>query len=184
MSFISWLIGLFGHATVPQEEPDLTGLITAVDEAKSYYKSQDKAIDSIKTTARTIFSSASLVVSLLGASQIFAAQPQPGASAAPSPWFNYAIIAVVASYVIAMIFSLRTQLPVEFITPIKMDLEVIDADLVGKSKEDVQKQQLVNYLNAIENNRETIKQRKRWVKISATSFIITVVILLSAILFF
>ena len=179
MSLLSLITGLFGHISIPQEEPDLTGLTTAVDEAKAYYHSQEKAIESIKTTARAIFSSASLVVSLLGALQLFSNSPQTS-----PPWVSIvAIVLVVATYILAIQYSMLAQMPVSFVTPVKMELAELDSAYVGKGKEDVLKQQLVNYLNAIKGNRGAIEERKKWVKYSAASFISTVVLLLVTIFF-
>lgn len=176
MGIYSWL---FGHISVPQEKSDLTGLITAVEEAKAYYRSQEKGIDSIKTTARSIFSAASLVVSLLGALQIFSVKSQT----AHPVLFVIAVLIATHSYVLAIVFSLKVQLPLDFVTPIKMEIGELDKDLVGKSEEDVLKQQLVNYLNAIDGNKKPIAVRRKWVIASAVFFIATVVVLLLTIFF-
>jgi hypothetical protein len=179
LGLLSCCTRFFGHNSFPQEEPDLTGLITAVDEAKAYYQSQEKAIESIKTTARAIFGSASLVVSLLGALQLFSKSPRTS-----PPWVSVAaIISVVVFYILAIYFSLLSQMPVSFVTPVKMGLAELDSAYVGKGKENVLKQQLVNYLNAIDGNRKAIEERKRWVKYSAMAFISTVVLLLVTIFF-
>jgi len=148
-----------------------------VHEASENYKRQGDSIESIKTHARTVFSSSSIIISLLSLFQILSKTPK-GYNVNVS--YGRIIAVIVVLYVSLVVISLLVLSPLLFHGPIKMDWGVITETFKEKSERDVLLMQLSAYINAFEKNKLIIKNQRLMIIIQSIIFALIVLFVLLA----
>ena len=128
----------------------------AIQEMQKSYEWQREGIDSIKTTARSIFATSSIVISIFGSLNLFQNQ-------AISPKniddFNLAMGAIIFLYAILLSISVFVISPFHIVSPIKEDWGELYKVFTDKSKKDILREHLSMYTNAISDNRARIDLR-------------------------
>jgi hypothetical protein len=117
------------------------------------YDSQLAGIDSIKTTIRTIFGAASLIVSLASALQIFALRPVPAA------WLNTyqnGIVIIAILYLALIVVCIAGMWPVYIWRPLLPDWDELTTAYKDLDEQQTKAKQLSSLLNVIDLNKSVV----------------------------
>lgn len=126
-----------------------------------------------KATFRSIFSAASLVVSLIGAVQLFSS------AIVPEYQLPYWILlgASLILYVILVGGCIWMLSPIKLTGTTPAELDYLKERFIAKDKRsEVYQQQIVNYVQAIEMSEKEIRKRYRWEK--PLLFILPIIVIL------
>lgn len=129
------------------------GYEVAIEEMQYQLDEQYKSIGNIKTFVQQIFGAASLIISLIGALQIFGVQVDPA-------WhglYNILVGITMFLYIILVANCVRVLAPLRVKGPISADWDILIENFVGHEDDlDVLKQRLRCYLDAISLNKPII----------------------------
>jgi hypothetical protein len=151
-----------------QNEED--GLKIAIDEMKQNLTAQFAGIDSIKSSARTIFGAASLVISIISAFEIGKMRQS---------WY---LLALLILYILLVIMCIYILSPVKMDLPVKSDWSEIYEFLMG-DKIQVQRTWVYSYINTIRKNKIVLSIRS-YLTILASILLAIIVILIILMSFF
>jgi hypothetical protein len=146
----------------------------SIEEMSELLDKQFDSMEAIKTTARTIFGSASLVTSILGAfklTTIIIVEDY-------AKYFNIGIVISMVLYVILIVCCIFILLPINMKLPIEANWKVLRDAFVGKEERDILKMQLSAYLNAISHNDKLINSKKKLATIASVILPLIVITLL------
>jgi hypothetical protein len=137
-----------------------------LEEMQGTYTSQLAGIDTIKTTIRTIFGAASLIVSLASALQVFAVRP------VPADWLNTyqnGIVFIAVLYLALIIVCIAGMWPVYIWRPLLPEWDVLTTVYKGLDEEQTKAKKLSSLLNAIELNQPVVT---RFYRLQVTALIL------------
>lgn len=125
-----------------------------LEEAQNYFNAQIRTFDVFRDHGKTVLGASSVVVSLFA---VFGTSVVIGKNV-----FEYALIVIVIAimYGWLMFNCLLASIPKTFNYPIKSSEQVYAKAFLNKSKKDIVKQRLANYLNVIEKNEVLIQERR------------------------
>lgn len=153
------------------------GYETAANEAIKAYNEQMESLKSIKDTAKTIFSSTSLIVAIISSLQAIRTSPPTNMTA-----YAAAGIFVLICFIALIYLCVRVLLPIKLTTPIKPTWEVFAKTFMDKSEKEVHSVTTCAYLDAIEKNEpeilSSVKNTKLagWAMISVIAGLIVLIV--------
>ncbi len=135
---------------------ELDGLKVCVDEMNRNLKFQYEGIDSLKATARSILSAASLVTGLMGILQLV----RPAIQADFVGLYNFGIVAAVLMYIGLIVASVRSITAITMFAPVAADWMVVQTTFANKSGADLLNMQISALQQAIRANEPIIKHQR------------------------
>jgi len=138
---------------------DTSGLQVCIDEMNRNLKLQYEGVDSLKATARSILSAASLITGLMSVLQL----SRPPIQAAYIDLYNLGIVVASALFIALIITSIRSIMAITLQAPVVADWQALSAGLAEKTGPDLARQHLSNLLNAIARNQPIIDRQTRLV---------------------
>lgn len=149
----------------------------AVEEMKFRMEQQFQALDIVKTTARQILSSASLILALAGVLQVI-----NGSVADQNRfWFNLVLGLGGIAYLVLIVLCITCLRVVYIDLPIAADWDVIYESYIQLTDEvELLRMQLSSYLNVIALNTPVVKRKSRLVNLASWFLPITVLLLFAA----
>lgn len=157
------------------EDETIEGLRLAVEEMKATLDRQFEGIQSIKNTSRIVFGTSSLIISLMSTFQIV----YPIIPSEYTSFFNLGVVTSLIGYVVMITCCLYVLLPKRIFEPIKPNWETLIALFVDQSEQDIYRNKLSAYLNAIELNEPIIARHRILTMISSAILVLIVIVLLS-----
>jgi hypothetical protein len=133
------------------------------------------SFDVIKTTVRSVLSSASLIVSLVGALQLVTARIAPA-------WlclYQTGVILTAVLYVALIVLCIAALWPVSVWSPLKPEWDNLVTTFIDLNEEEIISKHLSSVLSAIEKNKPLLKSYVRLQMAALILLPIIVVILLS-----
>lgn len=156
------------------------GFDVIIDELKTHLQEQYDSVTVIKSSANSVFSAASLVVAIIGALGLFNVKIEDDYQLA----FNLLIGVAITLYVGMIIGLVWVLQPVTVNGPTKTTWETLWNAYASKEDElNIKRQQISNYLAAIEHNSVVIKRLSTRTKIFSSIFPVILIILLVLTLF-
>lgn len=147
-------------------------------EMQRTYQGQSSSIDSIKATIKTIFGSASLIVSLIGALQLLT---KP-VTVTWLPTYQLILTVIAFLYVALIIVCIAGMWPVRWQHPLNTDWDELTSTFKDMDDDDMKRMHLSAILQAIEINAPKVK---RYSRLQMTAlFIIPIIVLLILLLAF
>ncbi|RJX17551.1 MAG: hypothetical protein C4575_12980 [Desulforudis sp.] len=147
------------------------GYRLAVDEMQRLFNAQMATIENVKTNAQNILGSASLIVALVGALQIFNAGPR---------LLPYTILVVIISllYILMVICCIGAMFLTNIAMPVKANWDVLFETYINHPDNiALYRQMLSQLLNVFELNKPMIARRSRLANIATVLLPIIVVLL-------
>lgn len=148
-------------------------VIISIEDASKGLELQFSGMDMLKTNARTVFSAASLVTSLVAALQIFRPVSVP-----ILPLYIALLVIGTALYVGLIALCIRVMSPVELKTPIEIKWDTFKADYFQKDDRELLLQRLSNYVNAHEANAPILDKRIEQTKAVSELLVVLIIYLL------
>ncbi|BCY18653.1 hypothetical protein hrd7_25020 [Leptolinea sp. HRD-7] len=124
------------------------GLKTSLHEVETSFLRTLDGISKTKATARSILSSASLIVALLSGLQIMTIKIHQDYIVL----YQAGILVVFFLYFLLIVLCLLALRPVKTLSPIELKWETLSEAFVGKNEREVLEMQLSCYLNVIHKN--------------------------------
>ena len=162
---------------MPSKKDDHYDFEIMLQEAQNYFNAQIRTFDVFRDHGKTVLGASSVVVSLFA---VFGTSITLGKSA-----LEYAliVIAIAIMYGWLMFNSLLAAIPKTFNYPIEASEQEYAKAFLNKSKKDIVKQRLANYLNVIEKNEVFIQERReKAILITAQLTLIVIFILVASLL--
>jgi hypothetical protein len=153
---------------------NIDGLKVGVEEMNRNLKLQYEGIDSLKATARSVLSAASLITGLMSLLQLARPTIQPDYVAL----FNLGIVLTLILYVLLIGACLAAISALTLKAPVAADWVVIQRFFGGKTGTELMNLQISALLHAITTNEPIIARQRRLVIIACILLPIIVVILL------
>jgi len=141
-------------------------------EMQRMYQGQSNGIDSIKATIKTIFGSSSLIVSLIGALQLFT---KP-ISATWLPVYQGVLIVIALLYLALIIVCIAGMWPVYVYPPLNAVWKQLTETFQNMNDEEMESMYISAILQAIEKNTPIVKRFVRLERIAL--FLLPVIVLL------
>jgi hypothetical protein len=148
---------------------NLSHLDIPLQELQRTYENQLAGIDSIKTTVRTVFGSASLIVSLASALQLLTATVAP----ASLSLYRMGVAVIALLYLVLIAVCIAGIWPVYTVRPLAPEWDELTTAYKNMDEEQMKSKQLSSLLNAIDMNRPIVK---RFARLQATALILLGVI--------
>jgi hypothetical protein len=150
-------------------------LLIPLAEMQKTFDLQLASFDTIKTQSRALFSSASLLVALVSALQIFSNTSFP-----PEwlPWYRAGLVLAGLLYVALIVLCSLALWPAAPVLPIDAKWEELATTFKGLSEQDRLLKHLSGVLNAIDLNRPLVKRYTRFSKAATLIFPLIVITLL------
>lgn len=141
------------------EVNDNYDLKTILKQTEREFVWRDQSIEALKSQARTIFGTASVVIPLFGTLQIFS-------QVSDAVKVPYAIIIalMLILYILLVVFSLKVLAATKYYGPIKMDWEDLSKAYYGKDQRDVILMEISANLHAHDENLPLLQMKKKWSK--------------------
>lgn len=152
---------------------DVDGLKVGLDELNRDLKLQYEGVDTLKATARSILSAASLVAGLMGVLQLARPAIQPEFISL----YNFGIVSAVGLYVALIVVTVKSITAVSMLAPMAAKWETIRDYFENKTGVDLVKMQIGALLNAIAAN-EPIVDRQRQLVLTACVLLPMIVVVL------
>ncbi len=135
---------------------EIDGLKVCVDEMNRNLKFQYEGIDSLKATARSILSAASLVTGLMGILQLV----RPTIQADFVGLYNFGIAAAVLLYIGLIVSAVSSITAITMFAPVAADWTVVQTTFADKSGADLLNMQISALQQAIRANEPIIKHQR------------------------
>lgn len=132
------------------------GIKVMLSTAKNGYEDQIESLNVFKATSRTVFSASSIILSLVGALQVFTTIPTDF-----KVLYQIIIAGISVLYLALVIISLVLISPARWTTPLKLDWDYMAAYIGNENEENSILKETSAYLGAIDKNRKTVKCRRR-----------------------
>ncbi len=152
---------------------NILGYKIAISEMQYRLEEQYRSINAFKSTTQQIFATASLVVGLGGSLQLFNVY----VSESYYVLYNWLILIAVGFYLLLILTCITALFPVKVKGPTPSDNEQLYIRFIWRTDEkDILRQQLDNYVAAINANEPIIQKRRRLAIITTVLLPIIVVI--------
>ena len=153
-----------------KEKDDLFSIRAAVEDVKAAFARQGEQVQTGREIGKTILSSVSIIISILGASNILQQTADPSSSFQP-------VLLIVAglSFVGLICFCLLLLLPNKFYGPIDSTASVYEVEIIGKGERDVLLKLLSSYIHVVTLNDCSLKRRLFYTWAAGALMIIVVV---------
>lgn len=145
----------------------------ALDDIKTTFARQSERILISREIAKTILTSASVIVSVLGAFASFRES-----DALPSSWQLVMLISASILFALLVLTCVYLLLPAPFLGPIKATKETYENEVFDKTEKDTLLILFSAYLNVVQLNEPIIKARNKWTWISGVLLILIVICLM------
>lgn len=159
------------------EQNDDYDFTIMLEEAQNYFNAQIRSFDIFRDHGKTILGTSSILVSL------FAVFGVTNISSKGTIFYIVAVILIAILYGILMFKSLLASVPKTFHYPIEPSEKEYAKAFLNKSRKDIIKQRIANYLDIIEKNEIYIKERRELAKEITVLLIVIVVFILIVSLF-
>ena len=136
-------------------EHDL-GRKISIDEAKKNFESNEISAKVVRDISMAIFQSASLIVSIVAAFQLFTNID----FVIQNEYQHNLLFSIGTLYLVLLVICIYLLLPIRWYTPFPNDYEKISNMLFDKTDKEVIDQFLVNYYEAIRVNNISLKYKK------------------------
>jgi len=140
-------------------------------EMQRAYESQSAGIDSIKATIKTVFGSASLIVSLIGALQLFTTSADP----LWLPVYQGTLVVIAVLYIALIIVCVAGMWPVYVYHPLNAKWDQLTTLFQEMTDLEMTRMHLSSVLQAIEKNAPIVK---RFYRLEISALIILPVLVL------
>jgi hypothetical protein len=160
-----------------KEKDDLFSIRAAVEDVKAAYARQGEQVQTGREIGKTILSSVSIIISILGASNIL--QQTADSSSTIRPIF---LIIAGASFVGLICFCLLLLLPNKFYGPIDSTAEVYEIEIIGKCERDVLLKLLSSYIHVVNLNECSLKRRLFYTWAAGALMIIVVICMIGTLI--
>ncbi len=155
------------------EEPlvdDLFSIRTAVEDVKAAFERQLERVQTGREIGKTILSSVSVIISILGASSVLV-------ESAPNSPTSRSVLLIIAgiAFVSLICVCVALLLPSKFMAPIESTVEVYEAEIIGKSERDVMLKMLSSYINVVDINEKSLKNRLFLTRLAGVLMVIVVI---------
>jgi ABC-type nickel/cobalt efflux system permease component RcnA len=141
----------------------------SLEDIKANYLRQSDRMMMSRDIAKTILTSATVIVSVLGA---FTAYRNETVSF--SPFQLIFIITAALLFTVLVLICVYLLLPAPFMGPIKADQETYETQVFGKNEQDTLLILFSAYLNVVNLNARTIETRNTWTKIAGVLLVLLV----------
>jgi hypothetical protein len=158
----------------PSIPNDLSALNIAIDELRRDQDFQLDQIESIRSTARTILGSGSLIIALISAFQIVV----PESELIPPETFRSLFILGLALYLMMITSCILALRPGKLSTPAHPDGQELFRRLEGQSEMEARRILLQIYIDTQKENYRPARQARTWTAIGAVLLPIIVILFL------
>ena len=150
------------------------GLKISVDEATNNLNAQFDGVEATKSTARTVLSTASLIIALISILNLDDTPLESG----HLQIYQIGMILVILIYGILLFSSLSVLMPIEMNRPIASEWKEFEEHFFKKDEERVLAEQLNAYINAHKLNEVVLQNQHKYSRVSGYSLGVIVIILL------
>lgn len=133
------------------------GMQAALDEVEKAYTNQLSSMDAIKSTTRSILSSASLIVSLISTLQLFTSKVAPEWLI----WYRAGVGLIAFLYIILILLCIIVLVPTNMFGPVSLNWKVLVETFDKKKEKDVIDMRVSALINAIDLNRPNVRRASR-----------------------
>ncbi len=140
------------------------GLQVSIEEMQKAFDREMASFDTVKANNRTIFTAASLLVSLLSALQILSARVDPAWLVA---WRSGLIFTAVL-YIVLIIICVYSLRPLDVYGPVKADWDTLMEAFYGKTDEEILLLRLNSIVDTIQVNKTMLRKSasvNRWASV-------------------
>jgi len=149
---------------------------TMIYEAREKMRRQGESIEAVGVNAKTLFSSSSIIIGLLGVVQL----SQYFQDVFKERCSGIITGVIIFLYIFLVIISLIVLSPKNYLGPIELSYTVLCDAFYGKTEREILEMQLSAYLNVIDKNEPGIKRRRFMTIIQSIIFALIVVLVIVA----
>ena len=160
-----------------KEKDDLFSIRAAVEDVKSAFARQGEQVQTGREIGKTILSSVSIIISVLGASNLLQQTTDP-----ISGFKSVLLIIAGASFVGLICFCLLLLLPNKFYGPIDSTAAVYESEIIGKGERDVLLKLLASYIHVVSLNDCSLKFRLFYTWAAGALMMLVVVCMISTLI--
>ena len=132
------------------------GIKAMLSTVRNGYDDQIESLNVFKSQARTVFSSSSIIISLVSVLQIFSTIPEGFKGL-----FQAIIAGIIILYIVLVVLSLIVLSPAAWTTPVKLDWDILASYFGEENERNTILKETSAYLGAIDENRKTVIERRR-----------------------
>jgi hypothetical protein len=154
-----------------QSQSTLFHLDIPLSEMRRSFQAQSDGIDSIKGTIKTVFGSASLIVSLIGALQLFTTTVAPQWL----PWYQIALVVIAVLYLALIIVCVAGMWPAYLYPPLNPKWDELTTTFQNMNEQEMTTMYLSAVLKAIQLNKPIVR---RFVRLEITALILLPILVL------